>query len=277
MLDLYYASEGPLPNDIPSLTRRLRLGSDDVQNVLKEFFDLRDDGYHNCRCDEEISKFLAWVETQRANGRKGGRRPKQPQKNPSLTHGKPIANPSLTHGQATHNPEPITQDPEPKEEKKKKKRKSLADEHDDAVNSCEWPLMIPVRVQCKLLEFFENRKQSKKYCTSQSIKQNIENVLDWLTKYSEQDVMDTIGNAIGGNWQGLPEPKPRPSFSGAKPAKRELTQAEKDHETFLYNAWLAHEAKRLGMTVEVMGQGNNDANARRHYPPGWDGVTEVPL
>jgi len=120
MLDLYYSSEKQLPADIPSLTRRLRLGSDDVQNVLREFFELRDDGYHNDRCDEEISRFLAWVDTQRANGRKGGRRKKQPQKNPSLTHGKPIANPSLTHGQATHNPEPITHNPEPKDKKASK-------------------------------------------------------------------------------------------------------------------------------------------------------------
>jgi uncharacterized protein YdaU (DUF1376 family) len=122
MLDLYYSSENPLPTDIPSLTRRLRVSADDVQNVLREFFELREDGYHNSRCDEEISRFLSWVDTQRENGRKGGRRKKQPQNNPLLTHGLPIANPSLTHGQATHNPLPSTHNPVPKEEKEVRKR-----------------------------------------------------------------------------------------------------------------------------------------------------------
>ena len=246
MMDLYYSSERPLPNDIPSLTRRLRLGSDEVQNVLKEFFDLRDDGYHNCRCDEEISKFLAWVETQRANGRKGGRRPKQPQKNPSLTHGKPIANPSLTHGQATHNPEPITQDPEPKEGKNKQKRFVIPSIEEVAAYCIERGNTVDPQK-------FHDYNQSK----------------GWK-----------VGTAPMKDWQAAVrywEKNSLASFPGTKPVKRELTQAEKDHETFLYNAWLAHEAKRLGMTVEVMGQGNNDANARRHYPPGWDGVTEVPL
>ena len=117
LLDLYYSTEQPIPNDIQSVSRRLRLGSDVVEIVLNEFFDLSDGVWHNHRCDVEISKFNEWINKQKANGRKGGRPRKQPQNKPRKTHGKPIANPSPTDRKpivkppTTHNPLPITHNP----------------------------------------------------------------------------------------------------------------------------------------------------------------------
>lgn len=57
----YMATERPLPADIPGLQRLVRAHSRDekkaVQTILAEFFELRDDGYHQHRCDEEIARF----------------------------------------------------------------------------------------------------------------------------------------------------------------------------------------------------------------------------
>jgi uncharacterized protein YdaU (DUF1376 family) len=122
LLDLYYSTEKPIPNDIPWVSRRLRLGSDVIEIVLNEFFELSGDVWQNHRCNVEIDKFNEWISKQRSNGKKGGRPRKQPQSKPKITHGKPIANPSKSDGKpivkppTTHNPLPITQEPTERED-----------------------------------------------------------------------------------------------------------------------------------------------------------------
>lgn len=57
MLDAYYLREKPLPVDIDAVARliRMRESLDAIKCVLGEFFDLRDDGWHQDRCDQEIA------------------------------------------------------------------------------------------------------------------------------------------------------------------------------------------------------------------------------
>lgn len=61
MLCLYYRTEAPLPADVKQVCRLVRASSkperDAVQQVLSEFFELADDGWHNARCDEDIATF----------------------------------------------------------------------------------------------------------------------------------------------------------------------------------------------------------------------------
>lgn len=61
MLCLYYRTEAPLPADVKQVCRLVRAASkserDAVQQVLAEFFELEDDGWHNARCDEDIAAF----------------------------------------------------------------------------------------------------------------------------------------------------------------------------------------------------------------------------
>jgi uncharacterized protein YdaU (DUF1376 family) len=63
LLDSYYATERALPGDATLVSRLARAGNLSekraVATVLKEFFELRDDGYHNKRADAEIAKFQA--------------------------------------------------------------------------------------------------------------------------------------------------------------------------------------------------------------------------
>lgn len=70
LLDLYYDGEGPIPDDIARVARRVRRAEADVLAVLTEFFELESDGWHSKRCDEEIAKYRAMQE----GGRKGAHR-----------------------------------------------------------------------------------------------------------------------------------------------------------------------------------------------------------
>jgi uncharacterized protein YdaU (DUF1376 family) len=60
MIDVYYGSEKPLPAESGKLYRLVRAQSSSerkaVDTVLGEFFEKRDDGWHQKRCDEEICK-----------------------------------------------------------------------------------------------------------------------------------------------------------------------------------------------------------------------------
>ncbi len=57
----YYAEEKNLPADIKSVQRlvgaRTKEEREAVANILKEFFTLEADGWHNKRCDAEIAKY----------------------------------------------------------------------------------------------------------------------------------------------------------------------------------------------------------------------------
>jgi uncharacterized protein YdaU (DUF1376 family) len=88
LLDMYYDSEKPIPTDIPWVSRRLRMDTDVVQNVLNEFFELSSEGYKNHRANLEIASYHEYMAKQKANGSKGGR--------PKKTQTKPTANPDLT-------------------------------------------------------------------------------------------------------------------------------------------------------------------------------------
>jgi uncharacterized protein YdaU (DUF1376 family) len=88
LLDMYYDSESPIPNNIPLVSRRLRIDSKVVESVLNEFFELTEDGYRNYRADGEIADYHKYLAKQQANGKLGGR-PKKSQR-------KPIANPAIT-------------------------------------------------------------------------------------------------------------------------------------------------------------------------------------
>lgn len=61
LLDLYYITEKPLPNDIEAVCRRVRLDQDVVLPVLKEFFEPTVDGWFNERCENEIKKYQRLV------------------------------------------------------------------------------------------------------------------------------------------------------------------------------------------------------------------------
>jgi uncharacterized protein YdaU (DUF1376 family) len=103
LLDMYYDTESPIPNNIPSVSRRLRMDSKIVESVLNEFFEASQEGYKNYRADGEIADYHKFLEKQKANGRLGGRpkKGKKPIANPDLTQSEPKK--SLNNKQQTTN------------------------------------------------------------------------------------------------------------------------------------------------------------------------------
>ena len=65
LLDMYYDTETPIPLDIDWVSRRLRLGQDVVENVLKDMFKLSVDGWIHTRCDSEIQKYHSKADSAR--------------------------------------------------------------------------------------------------------------------------------------------------------------------------------------------------------------------
>jgi uncharacterized protein YdaU (DUF1376 family) len=69
LLDAYYKREAPIPADIKEACRLARASSTvqrkAVETVLREFFLLGSDGWHQKRCDEEIAAATAQATTNR--------------------------------------------------------------------------------------------------------------------------------------------------------------------------------------------------------------------
>lgn len=86
LLDIYYMHEKPLPPDVSAVQRLASARTKDekvaVEAVLREFFTLEEDGWHQGRADEEVAAYQERADSARRNG-KGGGRPKKTQPKPS--------------------------------------------------------------------------------------------------------------------------------------------------------------------------------------------------
>jgi uncharacterized protein YdaU (DUF1376 family) len=78
LIELYYKTEKPISckcnanaMHVECIARAIRMQDclGDVESVLNEFFDLEEDGYHNARCDAELSK-IADLSTKRSEAAK---------------------------------------------------------------------------------------------------------------------------------------------------------------------------------------------------------------
>ena len=80
----YYATEKPLPADVKATQRlvgaRTKEEREAVDTVLNEFFELREDGWHQSRCDEELASYAETVperEAKKENDRERQRRARE--------------------------------------------------------------------------------------------------------------------------------------------------------------------------------------------------------
>jgi uncharacterized protein YdaU (DUF1376 family) len=112
LLDAYYLSESPYPEDPKQVARLvgMRDNVDEVTQILNDFFTLKDGFWINKRVDAELELYHSKAVTARNNGRKGGRPPKdketqgEPNPNPEITQSVNLANPEITGSQANHKP-----------------------------------------------------------------------------------------------------------------------------------------------------------------------------
>jgi uncharacterized protein YdaU (DUF1376 family) len=108
-LDLYYDTESPLANAKQSLSKRLRVNEDVLSEVLEEFFEEREDGWHHRRCDREIERYQAKSEKAKKAGSLGGMAKKAaPQANAKRTLSERQANASNQNQNQNHSTESLT-------------------------------------------------------------------------------------------------------------------------------------------------------------------------
>jgi len=112
LIDWYYLDESPIPLETQSVSRRLRLATEEERNaliaVLQDFFSQSEDGWRHKRIDSEIAEYHAKCETNRLNGKAGGRPKKE--ENPVGSQSQPSRNP---------NQEPLTNNHKPIEKNKR--------------------------------------------------------------------------------------------------------------------------------------------------------------
>ncbi|OZI39016.1 hypothetical protein CEG14_05630 [Bordetella genomosp. 1] len=82
LMDVYYDTEKPLPDDLDLLCDMVGVESDDerriVERLLRFKFSKTDEGYRHERCDAEIAAYHQKAAQARKNGKAGGRPRKQP-------------------------------------------------------------------------------------------------------------------------------------------------------------------------------------------------------
>lgn len=104
LIDWYYLDEKPIPLETQLVSRRLSIDNQSlifIENVLSDFFEKRDDGYHHNRIDNDILDYREMIIKNKNNGKLGGR----PRKTQSVI----LANPNET--QKKPNQELITNKP----------------------------------------------------------------------------------------------------------------------------------------------------------------------
>jgi uncharacterized protein YdaU (DUF1376 family) len=107
LIDWYYLDEQPIPAETQMVSRRLRLGSEELtflENVLSDFFVLDKSGYKHKRIEVEIKDYHEQAEKNQRNGKLGGR----PKKTQSVISGIPDdSQNNLNHKPLTINHKPI--------------------------------------------------------------------------------------------------------------------------------------------------------------------------
>ncbi|MFW1734246.1 YdaU family protein [Acinetobacter sp. ULE_I080] len=108
-LDWYYLNEKPFPNDMKEVFRLLRakgkIQTQAVETVFKDFFFAEENYLKNSRCEKEITAYKEKNNSNRVNGKLGGR----PKKNSNLENhsGFDSVNDGLsnkTHEKGNHKP-----------------------------------------------------------------------------------------------------------------------------------------------------------------------------
>jgi len=114
LLDMYYDTQKPIPVDTQWVSRRLRVGLDVLENVLLDFFALKQDGWHNTRADKVLDEYIATAEKNRLNGKKGGRPPSVKTRTENPLGSQSVASGNHLGSGIEGNQEPITNNQKPR-------------------------------------------------------------------------------------------------------------------------------------------------------------------
>ena len=111
LLDMYYDTELPIPNDPKDVARKLRVTVDSLRVALTDFFTPTDEGWRHKRCDAEVAAYKRMAD----GGRKGAAKRWHSEGNGEViaTLSPPVSNPNANHKPITINHKPITNNHKP--------------------------------------------------------------------------------------------------------------------------------------------------------------------
>jgi uncharacterized protein YdaU (DUF1376 family) len=205
LIELYYDTEKPLITDFEALARRI-LARDEQEKaalkvVLDEFFTLEFDGYHNNRCDAEIAKYHANVESKSRAGRASALARKH-----NSTHIEHMLDECLT------NQEPLTINQEPR---------TINHKPDETISSdCSKRFDVFWNIYPKKVGKEAARKSFLKMVKNQTVFDGVLNALDWQTKSDQwlkeggQFIPNPATYLNQGRWQDEPESKKQNKSGG---------------------------------------------------------------
>jgi len=104
LINFYYDSEKPIPVDLTSTVRKLRMRDSlqEVCDIINEFFCETENGFTHKRCDELLKEYRKTNKKNKLNGAKGGRPSKT--KDSEITQVKPTGLIKETHVKPKDNP-----------------------------------------------------------------------------------------------------------------------------------------------------------------------------
>lgn len=200
LMRLYYRREAPIPADLGQACRLVRATSkqerEAVDLVLREFFVLEADGWHNKRCDEEVAAAQAKAEKNRMVGKLGGRPhksettmvsennhhgfQKEPNDNPSQTPDSRLQTPEKTKGAEGARGKPQKFDP-------------LAIDLPATVPKVAWEAWVAYR------------RTTRKTLNATTVTAQLAKLSEWAAM--GHDPTSIITQSIEKGWAGLFEPK----------------------------------------------------------------------
>lgn len=193
LLEMYYDTERAIPLETQWVSRRLRLDTEVIENVLNDFFIWTENGWEHARCEREIADYQATVQRNKTNGKKGGR-PRKDQ-SPSTVSGqsgaienKPTSNPvesqekpsgfpvgsqSQPTGKATKNQEPITNNQDKNKTPKPPSPKTARDECLRSEFDEVWMLYPPRTGASKANSFKAYKARREQGYSAEEIRQGV--------------------------------------------------------------------------------------------------------
>ena len=177
LMDMYYETEHPITTETDRVSRRLRLDTELVDSVLKEFFILTENGWENARCNKEIEAYHVKASTARANGKLGGR--------PIKT--KPVSDRNPQESASKANQEPVTNNHKPVTNTKPKS--APAAPLPDWLPGDSWN------------DYLENRKQLKAPMTDRAKLLAIAKLSE--LRQSGHDPTAVLNQSVYNGWKGL--------------------------------------------------------------------------
>lgn len=214
LMRAYYRMEQPIPADLKAACRLVRAISkaerEAVATVLKEFFDLQENGWCNKRCNEEITAYQAQATTNRriAVAREAARN-----NNESLYESSAKREPN--HKPLTNNQEPLTTNQEPELQTHKSKVKN---------NGADAPDWMP-----SVWADFEKHRAEKRQTLTPTARALMISKLDrWRNE--GKDITAIIRNSLENGYTGLFEinQKNQSNQDAGDEAKRLIFGGERD-------------------------------------------------